>query len=534
MQGPRARAKSLTTAMSHRSVRPATLVVAVLALGWLTTRTHQNGHDWGDDFALYIRQARSLVEGFPHQVAVDNQFSLDASGWNTFSPPIYPWGWPLLMAPVVAVVGVDYGALKLLVVALWCAALTWWFLIVRSRVATPGAWVLLAALGLSWPYLVWTNSVVSDIPYLAVAMGTLWWIDRCRERRAWDTGAWWPLVVLGLALAFAFNIRRDGLALVVAVGVLTLVQFVTAVRSDGRSGWSSHWRRWSLPFAVFVIASSVLQMVLPSAVAPRYPDTGLANVAERVAWYRDILAEQLGLLAPDSDVIELFGFHGLGMVVLGAVVALAALGLVARCLTHPMSDLPVAAFALTHTAMVLVLPFQEGRFIFPIVPFIMYFALQSLPAIAAAVYVTRRSVTTALTLMSTGLLVLLALSSADDTLWWADRATTVREEGEVMNGPARPEVVEMTEAVLAITAPDDVVAFFRARAMTMLTDRRSLQSGSIEPILVGADWYVMERGSTYSQPLLSLDDARMLGLEQVWENDGWIMFRVPDPSGEGR
>lgn len=521
----------------RRKVRRTLFALVIVSMGWLTLRTRQLGHDWGDDFALYIRQAQSLVDGFPHQVEVDNRFGLAASGWSTFSPPIYPWGWPMMMAPVVAVMGVDYEALKVLVVALWCTALTAWFMIVRQRSTSAGAWAVLLALGFSWPYLTWTNSVVSDIPYLAVAFTTLWWMDRCRAARAWHDGAVWRLVVMGLALSLAFNIRRDGVALVAALAALVGVQIVIEWRTNGSRGCSARWRRWALPFAVFAIASSVFQILLPSAVAPRYPGTGLSNVDDRLAWYRDILAQQLGLLSPDSDVIMLFGSHALGMAVLTVVVGLAIVGVVVRCATHPESDLPLAVFGLAHTAMVLVVSFQEGRYIFPIVPVLMYFSLQSVPTIVARARRPgrRTSPTTRILAPTTAVLFgALALSSLDDSLWWAERATATRERGEIMNGPARPETVEMTEAVTTITHPDDVVAFFRSRAMTMLTDRRSLQAGSIEPILAGADWYVMERGSTYSQPLLSLDEAESLGLVMVWSNERWIMFDVPDFGGEGR
>jgi hypothetical protein len=503
-------------------VRWSGIVVAaitVVVLGWLARRTHLPGHDWGDDFALYIRQAEGIVDGFALQVEADNRFALAASGWSTFSPPIYPWGWPLLMTPVIAVFGVDYEALKLLVVVMWCIALASWFALVRARTSALGAWVLLVALGLSWPYATWSNSVVSDLPYLGVAFAALWWMDRCRAMRSFDTGPWWPLVVLGLAMSWGFNIRRDGLALVVAFGALIAVLAVGRLRETGWRRSLQPWRRWALPIAVFIIASSVLQMLLPSVLRPDYPGTGLSNVDDRLEWYRDILAQQLGLLDSGSDAIELFGSHSLGMTIMGAIVALAIIGVVVRCLQHPDSDVPLAAFGLAHTGVVLIAPFQEGRYLFPIVPVLLYFALQSLPTLAGMGSGFRWITIT--------LVAVLAVSSATETMELGDRASELRQQGYITNGPSRPEAIEMTRAVIDRTEPDDVVAFFRARAMTMLTGRRSLQAGSIEPILAGADWYVMERGSTYSQPLLLDDEAEMLGLERVWSNSGWVMFRVP-------
>jgi hypothetical protein len=72
-------------------VTAASAVAAVLL--------HRHGHDIGDDFALYLRQARSLFDGDVADVVSDYRFSV-LSSTGAFSPYAYPWGWPLL--PVAA------------------------------------------------------------------------------------------------------------------------------------------------------------------------------------------------------------------------------------------------------------------------------------------------------------------------------------------------------------------------------------------------------------------------------------------------
>ena len=79
----------------------------------LAVLLHRNGHTQGDDFALYLRQARSIFDGDIGTVVADNRFTVvnSASG---FSPIAYPWGWPLLLAPFVKLWGLDYDKLTLL------------------------------------------------------------------------------------------------------------------------------------------------------------------------------------------------------------------------------------------------------------------------------------------------------------------------------------------------------------------------------------------------------------------------------------
>jgi hypothetical protein len=525
-------------------VRPAAtrllpLVVAVIGFAWLTLRTHQVGHDWGDDFALYIRQAQGLIEGRPGEIVSDNRFALANSSWSTFSPESYPWGWPLLLAPVVWTSGVDYAALKLLGVALWCSALVFWHLVVRDRAGAPTAWVAMLALGFSWPVVVWTNSVVSDIPYLACAFGTLWWMDRCRRNDAWAAGSVAPLVVLGLLLSFTFNVRREGLALVAATAVVAALQSIAAWRGaatptaggGGGTGRRLPLPRAAIPLVTFVVASAVFQLAVPSVVAPRYPGSGLSNIPARLAWYRDVAAQQLGLFGPYDDDPTVWGSTTLALVVLAGIVALAVVGMVLRSIQHPRTDLPLAVFALAHAFVIGIAPFQEGRYLFPVIPVIVYFAVMAPRAVLAAASrgaqpsTLRRRVATAPVL---ALIATLGLAGLTDTWRWGTTATELRQAGVVQDGPTDPYALEMFVAVEGITETSDVVAFFRARAMTMVTGRRSIQSSDIETIIRNADWYAMERGSTYSQPLISPDEAIMRGLDRVWTNNGWILYRVTD------
>ena len=83
------------------------------------------GHNPGDDFALYVNQAKSLVQGNVGETLASNHFAVDNSSWHSFSPYSYPWGFPLLLAPMMLikgtvnpVTGVDYDSLKLVVTPL--------------------------------------------------------------------------------------------------------------------------------------------------------------------------------------------------------------------------------------------------------------------------------------------------------------------------------------------------------------------------------------------------------------------------------
>ena len=100
-----------------------------------------------------------------------------------------------------------------------------------------------------------------------------------------------------------------------------------------------------------------------------------------------------------------------------------------------------------------------------------------------------------------------------------------------------PEEDAGFDAVLAYTGTDDVVAFFKGRLMSLVTNRRSLQTMQPEVILAEADYYLQrydefEPPTGGFSPFLGVpqfdeQQAAEAGLVEVWRNDRWVLWQVP-------
>ena len=55
------------------------------------------GHEWGDDFILYLHQARCWIRGGMQELARSNQACMDQSD-GVIGPYLYPQGFPVLMS----------------------------------------------------------------------------------------------------------------------------------------------------------------------------------------------------------------------------------------------------------------------------------------------------------------------------------------------------------------------------------------------------------------------------------------------------
>ncbi len=124
--------------------------------------------------SLYINQARSLVEGDVGSTLGDNRYAVDNSAWHTFSPYTYPWGLPVLLAPVMAVnggvdwtTGIDYAPLKLVVnITLGIALDGVLRRVARKRIHCARRALLPLFFATNFWYVTHTDQVLSEFPFL--------------------------------------------------------------------------------------------------------------------------------------------------------------------------------------------------------------------------------------------------------------------------------------------------------------------------------------------------------------------------------
>lgn len=185
----------------HRFFRLRTaLPVLLLGVVLFYLFTLRAGLAGGGDAAQYILHAKNLAEGQPYAETgyIQNPYLFVA-------PKSYPPGFPLLLAPVIALFGVSLTAMKVEMVLLFAAALVVIACAFR-RVLSPAALcALVAVLGLHPYFWDFKDSILSDIPFLLLVFASLLAYDeahregrRGRARLLWALGA---AAGAGLAIA---------------------------------------------------------------------------------------------------------------------------------------------------------------------------------------------------------------------------------------------------------------------------------------------------------------------------------------------
>jgi len=231
--------------MTKKNIAP--LLLIVLASSALSFFMLTRGHVWLDDFAAYIMQAKSILawnmDGFVHR----NAFTIQNSSYPP-GPAAYPWGFPLLLAPVYAVFGLNALALKLVSIAFYALFLLVLYFFARTRLDEWDS-ILLTGCFAFTPSLLYANDfILSDIPYLAFSTLGILLADRYSRTSTRQSG-----LALGLVAFLAFFTRTNGILLLVPVTLSLLVHH----------SWRDAAKRAFLPLCVFALLFLLQALLFP-------------------------------------------------------------------------------------------------------------------------------------------------------------------------------------------------------------------------------------------------------------------------------
>ena len=147
------------------------LALMLLTSALLGSSVLTRGHWWGDDFAAYIMQAKSILAGNMDEFVAANTFTVTQSS-HQIGPAAYPWGFPLMLAPVYALIGLSPLALKLPGLLTYLGFLLVFFFLTKRRFTLTESlpvpeWVLAVSLFAFNPELLrFLDNIASDIPFL--------------------------------------------------------------------------------------------------------------------------------------------------------------------------------------------------------------------------------------------------------------------------------------------------------------------------------------------------------------------------------
>lgn len=489
------------------------ILIWIFSIALMVSMTNM-GHGWGDDFAAYILQAKSIVQADPERFIKANSFTILQS-YATIGPIVYPWGYPLLLAPVYLFFGANIFALKLVAVFFYeCFIAVLYFAFVKKN-PSPWMWLYLGLFAFNPTMLTAGNEILSDLPFLFFSTLAIALIDYLYRLSEGDFGSrdgnqdWWISALIGICIVMASMMRTNGLLLLPTLAATQLLRFWKLPRHF-EWGFKIPSLRTLLPYLLFFILTFLLDQFFPQGGQSHLSE--LRGIAFSQIWAN--LKYNLGLL-------EGFFLQPLGTAIYYFSIPLFIVGLLSKSRQH----FPLVAYAVLTLLLYSIWPFRQGiRFLYPILPIFFLFVMYGILKVVelAKGGLIWKVASQILFLIFFGVNVQFLIASCYTAL------TSLKSEAFIMDGPFGVPAKQMYAFLRLETLPSDVIVFRKPRAMQLMTDRPSLVLNDSKALKLGQ--YLVLDGEGESKRLrAALKKGDLVG-EKIFQNTQFEIYRITNIS----
>ena len=408
-----------------------TLCVLIVAAFYLVTI--REGHDWGDDFSQYIQHAVNLAHG--------ESYTATRYLYNPDNPSIgprqYPPGFPIALAPVVRVFGVDLQHMKVEEVLFFVAALLLIHQLIQPLMPPAASAAVVLALGFNPVLWDFKDQILSDLPFLFFFFATILCLTRSDEP-ARSARLRLALSVLGGAAMYAsYATRVVGIVLLPSVVMRDFIRH-RQLTKETLIAAGSFAALAGLQYLLWTRDTSYTDLLTIDVPVLA------ANAVSYLRWFTEFWANGYAELPRKMLFLATAGL---------AVVGYGSLWRQPKAILFAIASL----FYLTVIALWPLA--QDTRFLIPVLPFYMTCCVLGARVIDRAIgdRIGRRNVVLAM--------VVAAVAST-----YIARYTTLPFE-RLPEGIAKRESVELFDFVKTSSQEDEVFVFSRPRALSFFTGR---------------------------------------------------------------
>lgn len=472
----------------------AIILLISLALGAGMLR---RGHEWGDDWAWYVLQAKSIWEGTTDEFIEISNFT-NYQSTTHLGPLAYPWGYPLLLVPFYAWNGLSPLTLKIPGLIFYAGFLICLYLFAKSRLTQTESLLLVSLFAFN-PLLVgFLDHILSDIPFLFFSTLTLYLVTQQSESRT-------RFALIGASVFFTTFLRATGLLL---LGCFLIIEFfkLIALRTDREL--IKH-----IILNSFIVCAVFAGLWFANLLL--FPGGGESYLSQYENLTVDLVIGYIG--AYFMVFGWFFGDAQTGQYLYYVVLAFALLGAWIRRRDESYFILFFAVWMLVHITY----PYWQGpRYIFPLLPIFIYFAFQGMKfgveKISKQYRLTGQRVMYGFWIAIAGYFLVTSSVSAYNNV----------RNGRQINGPFDPVSMEVYDWVERKTSPDSVLIFYKARAMRLMTNHPTIMINECDGMLKG-DYLILSKkvGENNQVPPEEID-ACNLPLDKVFDNRRFIIYQI--------
>jgi len=459
----------------------------------------RNEFSWGDDFAQYILQAKSVISGDYEHLSLHNQIRVENST-VCLGPTNYPWGFPLLLAPVIALFGVNFTVLQIYLGIFQILFLFALYALFKKKLNHFQLLMIVAVFAFN-PFLFQLKkNIISEIPFLFFCTLSIYLIQRVFvDRKFFFGNGWASSILMGIILFCVFFVRTAGVVLLLVYFSVQLYQIIIKKKISYLS---------FIPYLVFVL------LYFAESSYFSFGGTSYNNVfgqAGGVKW-QTMMTNLWMYFKSMQEFYEIPVFSSLLYII---TLPFFFLGFFKRF----FKDFLYSIFILGYIGMLLVFPANGAmRLLLPIMPFYLYFflvGLESLPSFRLKD--NMKSLQGGYLVVS--MIVLLSFMAI------TYQSVCIRTgKAKPIQGPMSEDSKELFDYITNKTEKEDNIIFWKPRALILFTDRNSYFIKEKDQILKHTGDYLVEENIGYIH--VSQDNEFTNHSELLFKNDSFKMYKI--------
>ena len=451
-----------------------------------------DGHEWGDDFAMYLSQANAILKGNSNQLAEYNTWSMQNSD-GTLGPYLYPPGYPLFLTLYLKFLPFNWVGIKIFQWVFYLlGSIAFYFLISSFKVKLSKSWILFV-LGIVLVHpkiLEFSDRIMSDLWFLVTVYLFFYFLFTNDFRKSSK------LFLIGISLILGSITRVNGFLLIGSWWIYILMDQIE-LKNKIKDFLVS------LPFVLFVLYLKKID----SQYESNHIDL-LSSISTTSIFYNlSLYFKQIG-----QYVLWHLGFLPMTGVLFG-IILLFFFGNALKSMNRLKLFAPILIWILVNFALIVIWPIAQGtRYLLPIIPFIIWISVIGFNDWFPNQKWNR--------LISLAFISLIALQAAASIFFYRFVFNTNK-----VIGTAQTDIYEEVKLIV----PDhEVVAFDKPRWLHLITDKKCVRKQTDSTFFKSnAQFWLITNKNMYSNRLQKLTDSR---LDSIYGNADFTLYKRNDLS----
>lgn len=412
----------------------------------------KSSHDWGDDFASYIHQAKNISEGIPQS---QNGYVMNHY-YSKLGPPAYPIGFPLMLSPVYYFFGKSIYAFTLFLSILLILSALLMYRFFKFHFSTVTSLFLVLIIVYNPWVLNFKMEVMSEIPFTFFLLSILILYHFNKGKKNY-----FYYLFIGLLGGLLMSIRAAGSVFVMAVGIELAIAFYNFWR---KKTTIAELKKSTIQ-KLLIIFSAIFLYLLLNVWLFRIPSSGFLYYTSVLTF--DAFAQQVrNNLAYNLEIFRNFfatenqDWQFLPLFTQSAMLTFAVIGFTKK-IFHKFDF--VDLLVLLYFLLLLVWPYNHSgfRFLLPISAILLYYAVIAVKDIKINFTLVKRK----FVIVLLGLLILIQYKVGIESI--------IKHQKDILWGPQEASAAEAFDYIKNNIPQNALIDFVKPRALALYAERNS-------------------------------------------------------------